>query len=200
MSFSIFKKLASAPLTKVGRLSLFFKNDGLPYFKDGPSGVDVPLLAAAATTWPVGAIFFGAVSTSPATLLGFGTWVRFGQGRMPIGQDGANTRWDVAEETGGSETITLTTSQIPSHNHLQDPHNHTQNAHDHAQDNATVLNTVGVLVANPAGSSIRALGGRTSADQATNQATTATNQSAGGDQSHDNMPPFITVYMWKRTA
>lgn len=24
--------------------------------------------------------------------------------------------------------------------------------------------------------------------------------SAGGDKAHNNMPPYLTVYMWKRTA
>lgn len=36
--------------------------------------------------------------------------------------------------TAGSETVTLTTAQIPSHNHTQNSHNHTQDAHNHTQD------------------------------------------------------------------
>lgn len=197
MSFSVFKKLASAPLTKIGRVSLFFKNDGLLYSKDGPNEADVPVGTA---SWPIGSIFFGAVATSPATLLGFGTWVRFGQGRMPISQDDGNARWDVAEETGGSETVQLTTAQLAAHTHTQNSHNHTQDAHFHAQDINTLVLAVGVSANLPTGSLLASKGQNTQSTTATNQAATATNQNAGGDQAHDNMPPFITVYMWKRTA
>jgi hypothetical protein len=59
------------------------------------------------TVWPVGSVFIAVVATDPATLLGFGTWSRIAQGRVLIGQDGADTDFDVAEETGGAKTINL---------------------------------------------------------------------------------------------
>ena len=51
------------------------------------------------------------------TLLGFGTWSSFGEGRVLIGIDSSDSDFDSAEETGGSKTHTLTEAQLPSHRH-----------------------------------------------------------------------------------
>ena len=68
--------------------------------------------------YPVGSIYINAtVNTNPATLLGFGTWVAFGAGKVIVGLDSSDTDFDTAEETGGAKTHTLTTSEIPSHTH-----------------------------------------------------------------------------------
>ena len=68
--------------------------------------------------YPVGSIYINAtVSTNPGTLLGFGTWVAFGAGRVPVGIDATQTEFDTAEETGGSKTHTLTIAEMPSHTH-----------------------------------------------------------------------------------
>ena len=71
--------------------------------------------------YPVGSIYINATnSTNPATLLGFGTWVAFGAGKVIVGLDSTDTDFDTAEETGGAKTHTLTTSEIPSHTHALD--------------------------------------------------------------------------------
>lgn len=68
--------------------------------------------------YPVGSIYINASnSANPATLLGFGTWVAFGAGKVIVGLDSSDTDFDTAEETGGAKTHTLTTSEIPSHTH-----------------------------------------------------------------------------------
>jgi hypothetical protein len=68
--------------------------------------------------YPVGSIYINAsVSTNPATLLGFGTWVAFGAGKVIVGLDSSDTDFDTAEETGGAKTHTLSISEIPSHTH-----------------------------------------------------------------------------------
>lgn len=191
---------ASAPPRKATRGQVYVKNDGKLYFVN-PSGVEQPVAMLTgesidlSAVWPVGSIFMAAVSTNPATLLGFGTWARFGQGRMPISQDGGDVDFDTAEETGGNKTITQTTSQMPTHTHVQDSHNHTQNAHLH-----------GITVGSGAGDDQVLKGGGsfatrdTGASTATNIATTATNQNAGSGTPMNIMPPYIVTYMWKRTA
>ena len=68
--------------------------------------------------YPVGSIYINAaVTTNPATLLGFGTWAAFGTGRVIVGYDASDGDFDALQETGGAKTVTLTTSQIPSHTH-----------------------------------------------------------------------------------
>ena len=72
----------------------------------------------AALQLPVGSIYTNAsVATNPATLLGYGTWVAFGAGRVQVGLDAAQTEFDTLGETGGAKTHTLLTSEIPAHTH-----------------------------------------------------------------------------------
>lgn len=155
----------------------------------GPAGADGNMLSA----WPVGSIFIAAVSTSPATLLGGGTWARFGEGRVLISQS-ADPDFDTAEETGGAKEVTLTAAQsgLPQHTH-------TQNAHSHNISHVRSATTGGATtqIARTADTS-----STVGADVSTDNAT-AVNQNAGPSDAaspHTNMPPFIVVYMWKRTA
>jgi hypothetical protein len=121
------------------------------------------------TVYPVGSIYMNASnSTNPATLIGFGTWVAFGAGRVPVGIDSGDTDFDTAEETGGAKTHTLTVDELPAHTHSV-PNSGSQN---NSFDSGT---TVGNDV-------------------------TGTSGSTGGGQAHNNLQPYIVVYMWKRTA
>jgi hypothetical protein len=119
--------------------------------------------------YPVGSIYMNATSsTNPATLIGFGTWIAFGAGRVPVGIDSSDTDFDTAEETGGAKTHTLTVDEIPAHTHSV-PNSGSQN---NSFDSGT---TVGNDV-------------------------TGTSGSTGGGSAHNNLQPYIVVYMWKRTA
>jgi len=127
-----------------------------------------------ADVYPVGSIYTNAVnSTNPSSLLGFGTWTRFGEGRMLISQLSSDSDFDTAEETGGAKTHTLTVNEMPSHTHTFN-----QYAGDGANNTINQLNTT---------------------DEAT-QFPKFTTDATGGGASHNNMPPYIVVYMWKRTA
>lgn len=131
-------------------------------------------LITLADVYPVGSIYINAtVATNPATLLGFGTWAAFGAGRVMVGIDSTDTDFDAAEETGGAKTHTLTTSELPAHNHNQ---------------------PAGISPA-PNANDLDITGG--------NGATVAANintDNTGGGQAHNNLQPYIVVYMWKRTA
>ena len=146
------------------------------------NGVTSALQTQINNIYPVGSIYMNATNaTNPNTLLGFGTWVRFGEGRMVISQHSSNSRWNSAEETGGSESITLTTAQLPTHSHGIGAHRYPRVEYYGGAEVSITAFDVGTP--SPEGPS-----------------STYTSNNAGSGQSHDNMPPFITVYMWKRTA
>jgi hypothetical protein len=147
--------------------------------------------AAAALTlaaiYPIGSIYTNAtVSTNPATLLGFGTWTAFGAGRVMVGFDSGNALFDTAEETGGSANA-ITVSH--THTLTDSGHNHNFN---YLAYNWTVQS----------GTSATIEGNRSGAGAGTT--TTATTgisvDSAGSSGTNANYQPYITVYIWKRTA
>ena len=144
----------------------------------------------AQTAYPVGAVFIAVVATNPSSLLGFGSWSAFGTGRMLIGVDSGDSDFNAAEETGGGKTHTLSTGNLPSHNHLV---SNTGDGFPNQLSNntgfATTTNSNGGAGNNDyIGFAIDAEpnAGRTSLTGSGNAVT--------------HMNPFIAVYMWKRTS
>ena len=126
--------------------------------------------------YPVGSIYINAaVSTNPGTLLGFGTWVAFGSGRTMVGLDAAQTEFNTLEETGGAKTHTLTLSEIPSHRH------------EVGSKDSTAGN----------GGSFEEEFVEEYGDTTNGPAVPTSYQ--GGGSAHNNLQPYIVVYMWKRT-
>lgn len=135
---------------------------------------------------PIGSIYTNAVdNTNPATLLGYGTWVGFGHGRVMVGVDTTQTEFDTAGETGGAKTVTLTESQMPSHTHGPG-----SNARFINYDNTVSQETVGEI--SGSGWNIAQTTGGTG--------SSTTTAARGGSGAHENMPPYITVWLWRRTA
>jgi len=56
----------------------------------------------ALTIYPVGSIYMSTVNTNPASLFG-GTWVAWGNGRVPVGVDTTQTEFNTVEKTGGNK-------------------------------------------------------------------------------------------------
>jgi len=131
--------------------------------------------------YPVGSIFTTVSSTAPATLLGMGTWAAFGAGRVPVGINASDSDFNTAEETGGSKTHTLTTSELPSHTHTFD---YTQNPNTNGANSQ------------PHPISSTAHGSNSGYNVVANKTTNA----AGSGSAHTIVQPYIVVYMWKRTA
>jgi hypothetical protein len=142
--------------------------------------------------FPVGSIFLSVVDTNPATLLGYGTWAAIAAGRMLVGYDSGDTDFDTLEETGGAKTVTLTEAQIPAHTHsVTDPgHTHLTQRYPTATGGSS-------------GFTIDTSMSGTLADNTlpTKSATTGISVgSTGSGEAHGNLPPFLVVRMWKRTA
>ena len=139
----------------------------------GPTGpASIGLMA-----WPVGSIFMAVVSTNPNTLLGGGTWAAWGTGRVPVAIDTGQTEFDTVEETGGSKTVTLTAAQIPAHTHLV------------GTGTSGATSTQGLRAGTVGNSGAGVISNSFASDAGT-----------GGGGSHSNLQPYITCYMWKRTA
>jgi len=150
--------------------------------------------AAIALLYPVGSIYTNATSsTNPGTLLGFGTWTAFGAGRVMVGFDSGNSLFDTVEETGGSAN-----SSVISHTHtatstVTDP------GHKHTFPTRYDFTGSGSGFQSP----YNGLGTNVNSDTSTVSTgiTVATSVSTEGSSgTNANYQPYITVYMWKRTA
>jgi microcystin-dependent protein len=136
------------------------------------------------------------------------------KGRIPVGRDSAQTEFDVLGETGGAKTHTLTSAQIPNHNHTGtvDPsgsHAHTaldagahshsivvkereSGTHGHGLVNNVSAGSPGTDYINSA--SIQSGGTHSHAtDTQGNHQHTFTTSSVGGGQAHNNLQPYIVV-------
>ena len=134
--------------------------------------------------YPVGSIYMNVNSTNPGTLFG-GTWEQI-QGKFLLGMSSSYP----AGSQGGEATHTLTESEMPSHNgHLS----------------AGIAGTAPYEKGNYKGflnsSTMTAYGdiGRGWNVYSGNEMHPAS-EAAGGGQPHNNMPPYLAVYIWKRTA
>lgn len=158
-----------------------------------------PMLDTMKKIYPVGSIYMSTVSTNPATLFGFGTWEAMPAGRVLLAQ--GKSDWGTTYEagsTGGEATHKLTVGEIPSHNHTGSIN--TAGEHTHSLTLKALWGD-GNGSGNGWAGDTRDGGSRTNTFSTVgNHTHTVTINSTGSGQPHNNLQPYISVYMWKRTV
>lgn len=129
--------------------------------------------------YPVGTIYETTstdldTTTKMGTYFG-GTWEVYGSGAVTVCKS-ADTEFDTIGETGGAKTHTLNIDEMPSHTHIIEYPNPSGNV-------TAAVAQVGV--------------GTTDKTYGAEMTKTGWN---GGNQAHNNMPPYIVVYRYRRTA
>lgn len=128
--------------------------------------------------YPVGSIYMSVNPTNPSKFFPRTSWVEWGKGRVPVGVDTSQTEFNKAEKTGGSKAVTLTVDQIPSHTHKV-PKPEWYGVKTDADTGFGMLKTKNPIKDGSDG---------------------FVSASAGGGKAHSNLQPYITCYMWVRTA
>ena len=166
--------------------------------------------------YPVGAIYMSTSGTNPSNLFG-GTWVAWGSGRVPVGVNGNDGNFNSVEKTRGQSTVTIASNNLPAHNHgVNDPgHQHTLDIG--AYRIPTAAQDIGEVQSSSSSGSYSSpsVSGSTTTHAWTQFSGTsltpassltglsiqnAYGNSGGGADAITNLQPYITCYMWKRTA
>lgn len=150
------------------------------------NGTDITVLInnAIQKMYPVGSIKISTSSENPSTYMGFGKWVAWGSGRVPVGVNASDSDFSSVEKTGGSKTVNI------AHNHVESV----------GADANTMYLTAGAN-GGVYGSTINS-----SANRMTWKGTPATGAtrlnktSTAGSSTQSIVQSYITCYMWKRTA
>ena len=163
--------------------------------------------------YPVGSIYFSVKNENPSSKFG-GTWVSWGSGRVPVGVNSSDGNFNSVEKTGGASTVTLTTAQIPKHTHSVSGYTNSTGSHAHYENDllwANQASTTGSSAQHQVACSqgvwftCRTQGGGmraelyTDSDGKHSHSFSCTSGSSGSGNSHTNLQPYITCYMWKRT-
>ena len=131
-----------------------------------------------ATAYPIGSIYMSVLDTDPASLFG-GSWVRL-EDRFLLGAGSYST---TNGNEGGAATHTLTEAELPNHRHYI----------RYSSDGSSNNWALGYLYMSEG-----ADGNHSSHTDGTPKRVYS--DTAGGDAAHNNMPPYLAVYMWKREA
>ena len=149
--------------------------------------------------YPVGAIYMSTTSTSPASLFG-GTWERI-QGQFLLAGNDAYDQYKPGA-SGGATNVTLTTANLPAHTHGSKSLSGWFRLRKSTGD-ANEITAVGGIVTSAAYTTTNTT--ITNSSTKYNQQTITINathehDSVGSGTSFGIMPPFLAVYVWKRTA
>ena len=141
----------------------------------------MPMSDMLSRIYPVGSIYMSVTSASPADLFG-GTWERIKDRFLLASGDTYS-----AGSTGGEANHTLTVNEMPSHHHT-------------IRVFASAESVMGTTLRD-------AQQGKPLSARQTEYSATSSSQNyeqhigdTGNSKPHNNMPPYLTVYIWKRVA
>lgn len=149
--------------------------------------------------YPVGSIYMSITSTNPNTIFG-GSWEQL-KDRFLLGTGSTYQNGTI----GGSASTTLTTENLPIHAHVFSGTTVGNGTHSHSGNTmevrSQISNQASSDTARPITSSAHHYGLQITNDAGWHQHTfSGTTNNSGSGQPHNNMPPYLAVYMWKRVA
>lgn len=137
--------------------------------------------------YPVGSIYMSVDGANPQTLFG-GTWEAWGSGRVPVGVDANDTAFNTTEKTGGNKYM---------QQHTHGASTSTNGSHYHIF--GTWLSASYTSVESVEGWTNKAIQKYNSTSWAGDHSHSVyVNNTGSGDS--ENLQPYITCHMWKRTA
>lgn len=145
--------------------------------------------------YPVGSIYLSVNNINPSTLFG-GVWEQIkDRFLLACGNTYANG------SVGGEANVTLNSNQMPSHNHGATISNAGNHNHGYESQKKryvdSVMSGVGSILASNTAYNYAVY---YHTDSAGNHNHGITINNTGGNQAHNNMPPYLSVYMWKRIS
>lgn len=148
--------------------------------------------------YPIGSIYIETSGTNPGTTFGFGVWAAYGQGQVLVGYKSGDSNFGTAGTTGGEAThlITASESGLPVHQHaITDPgHTHNPGAGNN------IYNSISGGGAHDLGSGVNQFPLSSTTASNTTGISINNSTSANASSAHNNLQPYIVVYMWIRNS
>jgi len=153
--------------------------------------------------YPIGSIYInGNSDRNPKQILGFGSWVSMGRQKVLVGIDPNDDDFNGNLQTGGMKSHLLQEEEIPTHHHngetdgvSTDPHWHNVRSADFTiYGNSSFFSGSDLVIRRTSSTGLY-----TSYSDAWHDHD-LTIRNAGGNKEHNNVQPYITVYMWRRTS
>ena len=148
--------------------------------------------------YPVGSIYMSVNNTNPGTYLTGTTWVAWGSGRVPVGVS-SDTEFNTVEKTGGAKTHTHDVGL-----RLNGFYYSTSGLEGASGINGIIRydssNNISAPAAYTSPSTVSSFTVNNSVAQASKTVSSVICQSIGNTSYTSDLQPYITCYMWKRTA
>ena len=139
--------------------------------------------------YPVGSIYMSANNVNPSTFLG-GTWEAWGAGRVPVGVDASDADFATVEKTGGVKSDTYAHSHRTIFGNDDEAYYYLRSKNIYTPTSGNLTTVASFELNNGSGG----------LENWNNVRTGRTPASAAGDSNVTTLQPYITCYMWKRTA